>query len=97
MNACSRSRRFTDIVNIHTPIPRARAQDTPSSYYEIGKLAFVLLPILLSRIDIEALGGKAHEFTAFLQSCPPFYLIKKDPLESEKDKASQAIERFLKV
>ena len=93
MNAWIRSRRFTDIVDIHTPIPEAYG----ASYYDAGKLAFILLPILLSRIDIEALGEKAHEFTAFLRRHPPFYSIKNDPLESEKVKASQAIEKFLKV
>ena len=67
------------------------------SYYEVGRLAFVLLPILLSRIEALGLGGKMHEFTAFLRSYPPFYLIKNDPLELEKVKAMQAIEAFLKV
>jgi hypothetical protein len=65
------------------------------TFYEIGKLAFDLIPILLLRI--EALGGKMHEVTALLQSYPPFYLIKNDPLELEKVKAMQAIEQFLKV
>ena len=95
MNAWIRSRRFTDIVDIvymNNLLPLA------VGYHDAGKLAFVLLPILLSRIDsIEALGGKAHKFTAFLQSYPPFYISKNDPLESEKVKASQAIEKFLKV
>jgi hypothetical protein len=67
-----------------------------TTYYEVGKLAFNLLPILLSRI--KALGGsKMHEVTAFLRSHPPFYLIENDPLELEKVKATQAIEEFLKV
>jgi len=65
------------------------------SYYEVGKLAFVLLPILLSRI--KPLGEMVHNFTAFLRSHPPFYLIENDPLELEKVKATQAIEEFLKV
>jgi hypothetical protein len=76
---------------MHATIPLAEG----TSYYEVGKLAFDLLPILLSRI--EALGGRVHEVTAFLRSHPAFYLIKNDPLELEKVKATQAIEEFLKV
>ena len=66
------------------------------TYYDVGKLAFNLLPTLLSRI--RALGGlKTHEITDFLQSQPPFSLLENDPLESQKVKAMQAIEHFLKV
>jgi len=91
MDASIHSRCLTDIVNIHTLIPRADG----TSYYEVGKLAFDLLPILLSRM--EALGGKVDEFRAFLRSHPPFCLIENDPLELEKVKATQAIQEFLKV
>ena len=67
-----------------------------TTYYEVGTLAFNLLPILLSRI--EALGGSGvPEVTVLLRSHPAFYLIKNDPLEFEKVKAAQAIEEFLKV
>jgi hypothetical protein len=87
------SRRFTDIVDVHTLIPYEFEHLT---YYGVGKLAFNLLPILLPRIT--ALGDSTpHEFAAFLRGFPPFSLIKKDPLELEKVKAMQAIEEFLKV
>ena len=67
-----------------------------TTYYKVGKLAFNILLILLSRI--KAFGGSlVHKFTVFLRSHPPFYLIRNDPLESEKLKAMQAIEEFLKV
>jgi hypothetical protein len=69
--------------------------DVPMTYDDIGKLAFDLLPILLSRI--QALEGNTHEVTAFLQSYPPFYLIRDDPLELEKIKVTRAMEKFLKV
>ena len=86
------SRCFTDIVDIHTLIPLADGM----SYYEGGKLAFDLLPILLSRI--KALGGsQACKIAILLQSQPPFCLIENDPLEVQKAKATQAIEDFLKV
>jgi hypothetical protein len=69
---------------------------TNTTYYEVGKLAFDLLPILLSRIA--ALGGsQVHEVTDLLRSHPAFYLIENDPLELEKVNATQAIEEFLKV
>ena len=68
---------------------------TPT-YYEVGKLAFKLLPISLSRIQVVG-RSKVHEVTALLRSHPPFYLIKNDPRELEKVKAAQAIEEFLKV
>jgi len=79
-------------VDIQTLIPRQR-----TTYYEVGRLAFNLLPILLSRI--KALGGSwlVHEVTVVLQSCPAFHLIKNDPLELQKVKAMQAIDEFLKV
>ena len=67
-----------------------------TTYYQVGKLALNLLPILLSRI--KALGmPTTHEITVLLQSHPPFYLIENDPLQFEKAKATQAIEEFLKV
>ena len=54
------------------------------------------LPILLSRI--KALGGsEVHEVTVLLRSHLSFYLIKDDPLGSEKVKATQGIEEFWKV
>jgi hypothetical protein len=84
------SRRFIDIFDVHTKISDAFTSPT---YYGVGKLAFNLLPILLSKI--QALGGpQVHEVTAFLQNHPPFYLIKNDPLELEKVKATQAIEEL---
>jgi hypothetical protein len=77
---------------IHALIPLVEAM----SYHEVEKLAFNLLPILLSRI--KALGGpQAYRIAVFLQSQPPFYLIENDPLEVQKAKATQAIEDFLKV
>jgi hypothetical protein len=63
------------------------------SYYEVGKLAFDLLPILLSRIQGQAVS-QVHDI---LLDLPPFDLIKNDPLELEKVKATQAIQEFLKV
>ena len=92
MNTWIHSRGFTDIVDVHALVPLEKLD---TSYYEVGKLAFDLLPILLSKI--EALGGKVDEFRAFLRSHLPFYLMENDPLESEKVKATQAIEEFLKV
>jgi hypothetical protein len=87
------SRRFTDIADVHTKIPGEFASQT---YYRVGKLAFNLHAILLSRI--KALGGsRVHEVTALLRSHPPFYLVKNDPLELEKVKATLAVEEFLKV
>jgi hypothetical protein len=79
------SRRFIGIVDIHT----TRDMDN-TTYYGVEKLAFNILPILLSRI--QALGGSwVHELTGFLQSYPPFFFIKNDPLELEKFKVAQAI------
>ena len=72
-------------------IPKER-----TTYYEVGKLALNLLPILLSRI--KALGEKqVHEVMGLLRSHPAFNLIKNDSLELEKVKATKAIEEFLKV
>jgi hypothetical protein len=91
------SRCFIDIVDVHTPNPGPRPPMFMNmTYYGVGKLAFNILPILLSRI--QALGGsRVHEVTPFLRSYPPFYLIKNDPLELEKFKVARAIEEFLKV
>ena len=66
------------------------------TYYEVGKLAFALLPILLSRITALE-GSRVHEITLLLRSLPAFNLIEGDPLGLEKIEASQAIEEFLKV
>jgi hypothetical protein len=97
MNVEFDSRRFIDIVDVHTLIPQNMPYfvNTPyyMTYYEAGKLAFNLLPILFQTLG----GSQLHEVTGFLQSYPPFYLIKNDPLELEKVKVAQAIEEFLKV
>ena len=80
------------IADTHALIPLAEG----TSYYEAGKLAFDLLPILLSRI--KALGiPKAYETAVFLRGQRFFCLIEDDPLELQKVKATQAIEEFLKV
>ena len=90
-NAWIYSRRFIDIVDIHTLIPTNLFGTT---YYEVGKLAFDLLPILLSRVT----GPGVSQVNNILLRLPTFYLIKDDPLGSEKVKAMQAIEEFkLKV
>jgi hypothetical protein len=88
------SRYFTDIADVHTKIPYEFEGPT---YYGVGKLAFDLLPMSLSRIKALGGGSRVHEVTAFLRNHPPFYLIENDPLELEKVKAMQAIEKFLKV
>ena len=62
-------------------------------YYEVGKLAFDLLLILLSRIK----GQAVSQVHGILLDLPPFYVIKNDPLGLEKVKATQAIQEFLKV
>ena len=67
-----------------------------TSYYEAGKLAFNLLPIVLSRIKVLG-GSQVHEATVFLRTYPASDLIKDDPLELEKVKAAQAIEEFLNL
>jgi hypothetical protein len=97
-------RRFTDSVDVHTPIKLVHRNTTPlqvivtsMTYYEVGKLAFNLLPILLSRIKALGSSWQAHEVTVLLQNHPAFHLIKSDPLEFQKVKAMQAIEEFLKV
>jgi len=64
-----------------------------TTYYKVGKLAFDLLPILLSRIKGPAVS-KVH---SILLGLPTFDLIQDDPLGSEKVKAMQAIEQFSKV
>jgi len=67
-----------------------------TTFYEVGKLTFNLLPILLSRIKgLEE--SQVHEVTVLLRSDPAFYLIDNDPLEFEKVKAAQAIDEFSKV
>ena len=84
------------MVDLHAKIPLGKdILDIPMTYDEVGKLAFDLLLILLSRI--QALEGNTHEITAFLQSYPPFYLIRNDPLELEKIKVTRAMEKLLKV
>ena len=102
MNTWIYSRRFIDIVHIHVLIPReddqSEALEDGTSFYEVGKLALNLLPILLSRI--KALGGsQVHEVTVLLRNHPAFFCWIKlnDPLEFEKVKAARAIEDFLKV
>ena len=62
LNAWIHSRHFLDVVDIHTVITRQC-----TAYYEVGKLAFNLLLILLSKIKVLE-GSKAHEIAAFLQS-----------------------------
>ncbi|KIM44127.1 hypothetical protein M413DRAFT_443169 [Hebeloma cylindrosporum] len=107
-----RAKRFTDIDDIHAQPPAQGIDlgeiakrhinvvygmhwHKDVTYHKVGKLAFNLLRLLLSRIEI--LGGpEAHEVMVLLKSHPPFHLIKNDPLESEKVKAAQAIEEFLK-
>ena len=94
-NASIHSRCFVDSIGVLHMIP-SRSLCLTTTYYEVGKLAFNLLPILLSRI--KALGGsQVQEVTFLLRSHPAFYLIKNDPLELEKVKAAQAIEEVLKV
>jgi hypothetical protein len=58
-----------------------------TTYYKVGRLAFNLLPILLSRIEGPAVS-RVHDILLGL----PTY--KNDPLELEKVKATQAIEEF---
>jgi len=83
------SRFFIDIVDIHTWIPGAFY----TTYYQVGKLAFDLLPILLSRIK----GPAVSQVHDILLGLTTFDLIEDDPLGSEKFKAMQAIDEFLKV
>jgi len=63
------------------------------TYYAVGKLAFDLLPILLPRIK----GPAVSQVHDILLHFPTFDLIQNDPLGSEKVKAMQAIEEFLRV
>ena len=66
------------------------------TWYEAGKLALNLLPILLSRI--KTLGQLEVQAVAiFLRRYPPFHLLENDRLELEKIKAAQAIQEFLEV
>jgi len=66
------------------------------TWYEAGKLALNLLPILLSRI--KSLGQlEAQAVAVFLRRYPPFNLLENDRLEPEKIKAAQAIQEFLEV
>ena len=88
-NAWIHSRCFTDIVDINTPI----RQESLNTYYKIGKLAFDLLPILLSRIQ----GPAVSQVQDILLGLPTFDLIQSDPLGLQKVKATQAIKEFLKV
>ena len=64
-----------------------------TTYYEVGKLAFDLLPILLSRIK----GPAVSQVHDTLLGFPTFDLIKNDLLGLEKVKAAQAIEEFWQV
>ena len=85
-------RRFIDVVDLH----RRWQMNLKVTYYQVGKLAFNLLPISLSMIStLEGLGMQV--ILTLLQSHPPFRLIQNDPLELEKVKVAQAIEEFLKV
>jgi hypothetical protein len=77
---------------MHALIPASR-----TTYYEVGKLAFNFLLILLSRIKSLGESWQVHEVTVFLRSQPTFYLIENDPLGLEKVKTAQAVEEFLKV
>jgi len=91
MNAGIHSRRFVNIVDIHTLIPPGNSEGM--SYYKVGKLAFDLLPILLSRIKGPA-GSQMYNILLWLR---PFYIINDDPLVWEKVNVTQAIKEFLKV
>jgi len=99
-------RRFIDIADSHTELPCeietkfsanwVKRYTNITTYYAVGKLAFALLPILLSRLaSLE--GAEAHDLALCLQSHPPFYLIEDDSLGLEKAKAAQAIKGFLEV
>ena len=66
------------------------------THYKACKLAFNLLPILLSRIN--ALGGsQVHEVIVLLRGHPGFYSVKNDLLKFEKFKAAHAVEDFLQM
>jgi hypothetical protein len=72
------------------------------TYYEIGRLGFDLLPLLLPRIQGPAVSHM-HDILLglptfyLIQDYPTFYLRQDNPLGSEMVKAMQAIEEFLKV
>ena len=96
-------RRFTDIDNVHIPCQIKTDSSAPwattgtktdTTYYAVGKLAFELLPILLSRLE-SLEGAEAHDLALCLRSHPPFYLIGDDLLGLEKAKAAQAIKGTL--
>jgi hypothetical protein len=89
MNARIHSRRFVNIVDIHTLILPVEG----TSYYAVGKLAFDLLPILLSKIEGPAVS-QVHDILLWHR---PFYWIENDPLVWEKVKVMQAIKEFSKV
>ena len=92
MNVWILFRRFIDIVDIHTPI----LLEEGMTHYKACKLAFNLLPILLSRIN--ALGGsQVHEVIVLLRGHPGFYSVKNDLLKFEKFKAAHAVEDFLQM
>ena len=84
---------FTEIANVRTQI---LFEPNNITYYEVGKLALNLLPVLLSRITALE-ESQVYEVRVLLRSHPAFYLIKNDPLEFEKVKAAQATADFLKV
>ena len=90
MNASIHSRRFVDRVYTYT---QTQLAGNFTTYDEVGKLAFNLLPILLSRIK----GPAVSQVQDILLCLPTFHLIQDDPLRLEKVKATQAIEEFLKV
>ena len=78
------------VGNSEVPVP------TNVTPYEVGKLAFDLIPILLSKIKTLD-RTKAHKITVLLRCRPPFQLVENDRLELEKIKAAQAIQEFLEV
>ena len=81
---------------LHMPFSPWPRESKSATYYEVGKLAFNLLSISLSRL--KALGGSAvQEISILLQNHLSIHLINNDPLELEKVKVAQAIEQFLKV
>jgi hypothetical protein len=91
-------RRFTDIGDIYKMIPGHEwdcRKDNDMTYYAAGKLAFDLLPILLSKL--ESLKGSGIQEISNVLRDHHFQFINNDPLEWEKAKAKQAIEDFLKV
>ena len=91
-------RDFIDIVDLSIPArghwPGLGLKEV--TYYEVGKLAFDLLSIFLSRLEALAVSG-VQEISTLLRRHPPFRLLTNGPLELEKVKTAQAIENFLKV